>query len=605
MRDYISDVPLTLSTGVEGQQWTSSIKFYRFPKEFRIDLENKLREYPKYLLELLEPYCYKKFGFATPQRFQGVNGQMQLPVDHQELPDYISLTEVLEGKEFLFFLLPESFSMINPKLHLINYTIDLVQTYFDIICDSISQAVIEREHVNDWDEYGNPSYHRIAEDYQIYDSDFLVVNTIDTNPNRIYWVYLMTADPIQTANADRTARYFRLGMNLPYYVYVAPFSNGLLGQTFNIRYNLANGQQATEEHTYLRLIERANDPQTSGIYVSDVAPFDYTFQPESNLIVVNQLPGQLLARVRPTGGGTQDWLLNPDYTRQLIPIGNLQPKYIADDDFKVNQVSKIFTSQFNYYNLGNAQSDGFRYGLEDLPNQNLFIRKLVSLIGNRDMVDLTTDENVGFDNEIDFNYDAKHGSINQSANTIPLVTDAYEQFLSNNSGSAWRGAGGNLARNSAMLATGMIFAPVPGARIASAGLFGVSAVASLLTHSRNLNNIKNTPDTYTNLGGNPQQDILFNNITTRLTQFRINDERLQALGKFLHMFGYKSTRIGKPDFYSRERFNYIKMDNINWTLTKHIRKDWLNEIEFQFSQGLRFWTRDMDFNKSNPIAFFP
>jgi hypothetical protein len=102
--------------------------------------------------------------------------------------------------------------------------------------------------------------------------------------------------------------------------------------------------------------------------------------------------------------------------------------------------------------------------------------------------------------------------------------------------------------------------------------------------------IKNTPPSIYNMGGNPNFD--FGNGYTGLWVLKkeITSEYRKKLSDFFNMFGYKVNEVKLPNTHTRANWNYVQTKGI--VLIGSINNQDLQELKDVFDNGITLWHTD-------------
>lgn len=236
---------------------------------------------------------------------------------------------------------------------------------------------------------------------------------------------------------------------------------------------------------------------------------------------------------------------------------------------------KLYTNPYFYLQLDNHQAEPFTILNEYLPSAELTIKceTLESLQPKwRYSVEGYLNDNI------------RESLIDTTIVDLPLLSDAYLDYMSQNKASATTG----LAIAGAQVLGGIALGAVTGGiGLAVAGGQVLSFAGQIANHLTKLEDLKKTPDTTRNIGNNGLFTIGTNTQGVYLKIYSILDEFKEIIYNYFFHYGYKSNTFKKPNIKSRYYFNYIKMVGTN--IKTNIDAEYKNELVNIYNNGITIW----------------
>ena len=189
---------------------------------------------------------------------------------------------------------------------------------------------------------------------------------------------------------------------------------------------------------------------------------------------------------------------------------------------------------------------------------------------------------------------------------VPVANDQYLNYLNENKNQR-RAAYFNQALN---LATGVLNASTGfaagGLQGATVGILGMAGAATgLISQVANEEDLKRLPNSLS-LGGMYQfalqkQEYLYKSV------HRINDQDMERIALYFHMYGYQQNKMMIPNIHNRKYWNYIKCTQCNLK-GNGIPKDQLVKLKQIFESGTTIWHINNnatvgDYSKDNPEVY--
>ena len=242
--------------------------------------------------------------------------------------------------------------------------------------------------------------------------------------------------------------------------------------------------------------------------------------------------------------------------------------------------TKLFTNPFYYLQLDNKQTQPLTLLNEYLPNEINVKVKTIQNIMPKSMYEID-----GY-----LNNTTHERLVDASIVDLPLLNDAYLNYMQQNKASATAGIAVAGVQTIAGLALGAI---TGGIGLAVAGSSVLSFGGQIANELIKREDLKQTPDNVKAEGNNGYFTLASHEQGLSLIEYSITDEYQDKIFKYLFHYGYKCNDFKKPDTRSRYYFNYIKTIGVN--LKTNIDADVKNEIASIYNNGITIWHfRDAD-----------
>ena len=116
------------------------------------------------------------------------------------------------------------------------------------------------------------------------------------------------------------------------------------------------------------------------------------------------------------------------------------------------------------------------------------------------------------------------------------------------------------------------------------------SIKQIIAQNRDM---QNSGDNITDVGS----DVIFNkhngNGYLNLYRFRYNDQIMEMLGTYFHMYGYAQNKLMTPNIRNRYYYNYIKTLDAN-IYTTSMSKEEQEELKNIYNNGVTIWHMDRD-----------
>jgi hypothetical protein len=178
-----------------------------------------------------------------------------------------------------------------------------------------------------------------------------------------------------------------------------------------------------------------------------------------------------------------------------------------------------------------------------------------------------------------------HGLIDNSPNDVPIMTDLLSAYIQGNRNSL-QNQRNSILFNGAFGAIGNALTRNPLGFVQGAG----NAYFQMQGLNAKQEDIKNTPPSISNLGGNTYFDYGNGLTGVWIIKKEITPEYNKKLTDFFKMFGYKLNEVKIPNLHSRQHFNFVKTVGAN--VYGDIPQQDLEKIRNMFNNGVTLWHGD-------------
>ena len=175
--------------------------------------------------------------------------------------------------------------------------------------------------------------------------------------------------------------------------------------------------------------------------------------------------------------------------------------------------------------------------------------------------------------------------IDMTSTELPLMTNAWLEYLNSNRASATWGMAVNVGLNmlDAGLGIGMFAAGMP---IGGIGTIAGSARRIASTFAQR-EDIKKTPDSVRHQGNNGLATLSADEFGMTLIEYSITEQFRQILFEYFYHYGYKCNEIKIPNLKSRYYFNFIQ--TVGCELKSNIDNQYIQMIKNIYDKGITIW----------------
>lgn len=188
--------------------------------------------------------------------------------------------------------------------------------------------------------------------------------------------------------------------------------------------------------------------------------------------------------------------------------------------------------------------------------------------------------------------------INEKDQQLPLTSDAYKNYILNNSAQIKTSQGVNAVNTVSKTIGGIVTGALAGAKLGGVwgGVGGAvvggftplfSGYATQKQELAKQYDLQEIPDSVRNMGNNVAFDIVDGNNKVLYYFMSVDDRTQKILAHFWHMYGYTVNEIKIPNLRSRYYYNFIKTVGCN--ITGNIDYEDLTRMKEIFDNGITIW----------------
>lgn len=593
------------------------LKDIEFNKDYAgvVDFDNK---------DLQRLYFQSRRVYGFPTTYNYIRGEIQslrveIPQIEVQKYSYFEFTNTTpDGSMKTYYAFIDDVRYVDPTTSQIIFTIDVWQTYlFDY---EIKDSFIDREHQNRCSSDFRPIFNteiediEVGSDYEITEADDIdgySVNALNLGgtPLKIYWLEVIATE--QLYNEETTPSQGRMRIDnvypdnagvvgvplkfqTPFYVYYVPFIRNDFGINKFIydnddEENIKYWETATQ--IYMSVL---TNPNVISVRLEKYPPFRYEY-------MYLDVEGVVIIRPRTNTQKDKDSV-------KMVYVENSDNSYIAslrilrDDVDKIGEIENNYTFNINkdiprqmsnetklrqypyeFLAITNYRGDNLRIKPEDIGDFKYDIKYKKS-IGFDSKTKVYVDNYLGDSGGKEFNI------IDNSINELPLMTDAFKEYINNSKATATTGVAVNASMGVAGAAAGaaLLGAAGPAGALAFLSLgLGMTGLTGVKSELMKQSDLKETPLSERKSGNNLLFDMIDNNLSYRLIRKRIKPQYYSRLYDYFYRYGYKANRFGVPNLRSRYYFNYIKTINID--IVGNINSDVKEKLKQIYNNGTTIW----------------
>lgn len=531
------------------------------------------------------------------------------------------------GKWYYAFITKKEY--VNADCTAITFKIDPLQTYmFDY---TIEESFIEREHQDRFTKTAGailePLYNRETENIEKGDEYFNVERT-KINDNipaefdialggqadnkfQMYWVTIVATETLSSKSIDTllgvmpsqpsdSHTTMNKGMPTNTITYVAPLPL-LIGSWTPHKFWCALKENSRVKVWCLDLSQLkslSENPKVISINISRYCPFTYnvvkgketgtikytTYQiiPEQESDLVSDLI--LTSLSNDDNGYYGAMFFVSEITARTPPILEIPFSTLRDlNNLSINNLKsidfepKLETKDFKYIELEVGQQK-IKLNIEDCPSNSLYLEYINSYSIRNSVALLPLNyKGVMRDYRAMITYDS-------ITNEIPLRTDAWRQYLSQNKSSMVSGFVTSALQTAGSIGLGLA---TGGIGFAVAGVQALNFAGNIANKVAQINDIKNTPDKMQKTA----LDIVLDQVTRGLyitkNVYEIQEQFKHKCFEYFYHYGYKCNDFKKPNTKSRYYFNYLKTIGAN--IKTNIDAQVKNELQTIYDNGITIW----------------
>lgn len=504
---------------------------------------------------------------------------------------------------------------VNPTTTRIKFDIDVMQTF--MFNYTLNECFVEREHQDRYDSQGKPIFNLEKENLD-YGTHYEQTQILPLKQNNIFidagtwgeewregYVIICSTNKL---NGDTISDINLRGNFIApqYYMYALPFviktrTTYASGETENVycpsvnhELYIKNGGEDAKLAVAMGDVLNSTELKASNIISIYVTPY-------ISGVTITQYNGTNVPQFNTNNGTTLKLTLAEDSQTTDVPVIRVVTHSKAEYAVKIGKIGSVNTNiedttnpvsniayepklwcyPYKFIKIDNRQTEPLiiKYELTN-PDNSYNIKlyyegiespqpkhqfKLKNYASNSNQPNL---DNVMIDNSI---------------TDLPLSTNAYQEYLTQNKASATTGLALNIAQSVLGFGIGVATGGV-GFAIGAGQALGVAG--NIANQLIKIDDLKQTPDSIRNVGNN--------GLFTLLNEFGINQifySVPQAIlvklsGYFMH-YGYLCNNFKTPNLKSRYYYNYIK--TIGATLNTNIDSEWAEKIKQVYDNGVTIW----------------
>lgn len=452
---------------------------------------------------------------------------------------------------------------------------DVLQTFwFDV---TWNHTFIEREHMDRWGSGMTPIYNTVKEGLTLGDEYIIkkstvihevkpqyviaVTQTVDMNGNETGFNSTLNGVPSTVCYGFSHGSSFgyessTLGKS-PSVISIAKLPLDITNPVINTQY--------VKTVTYPKEDEWDSDRNSTPLPTVGVYPVDIlqSYTAKRNLGSLSRYSGYQLPSSLGTGKP-----FNPSYE------------------------SKLLTYPYSYGLLSDCQSNPMKVKHEYLNSTNFTITGVCAVSHSpKSKVYISS----GYRGESDGKMDSV---INEKDQQLPLTSDAYKNYIMNNSAQIKTSQGVNVVNTAKNTLTGAITGALAGSKIGGVwGALGGAVIggatplfSGYATHKQELakqNDLQEIPDSVRNMGNNVSFDIVDGNNKIMYHYLSVDERTRSLLSHFWHLYGYACNEVKVPNLRSRYYYNFIKTVGCN--ITGNIAYEDITRMKEIFDNGITIW----------------
>ena len=240
---------------------------------------------------------------------------------------------------------------------------------------------------------------------------------------------------------------------------------------------------------------------------------------------------------------------------------------------------KLSTSEFKFIKIAYGSKIEQEFKFEDFSNYNELSFKFLPPTNVNGGCMIVPIDYQGQEN----NY-KKSITINSAFTDMPLVQDAWKQYIANNKNSLMSGFITNSINTVASIGTGIA---TGGLGFAVAGVQALNYGGQVANKMAQIKDLKNAPDKVNKTALDTFLDFETFGLKVKLYIYSIKNEFKNKVFNYFYHYGYKCNNFKKPNTRSRYYFNYIKTIDAN--IKSNINRDYITELENLFNNGVTIW----------------
>lgn len=452
---------------------------------------------------------------------------------------------------------------------------DVMQTFwFDV---TWNHTFIEREHCDRWGRDLTPIYNTVDEGLTL-GNEYIIQGVETIHEVKPQYVIAIT----QTVNLNGEETNYNSTLNGVPSTVCYGFSHG---NTFG--YDSATLGKSPSVISIAKLPLDITNPTINTQYIKTVThPKEDEWDDTNNrqpLPKVGVYPVDILTSY--TAERTLGSVNKFSHYQKPSSLGVGQP-------FHVKNESKLLSYPYSYGLLSDCQSSPLKIKHEHLHQNNITIRGVVA-VSHSPKCKLYIEN--GYRGDLQGKLDAV---INEKDQQLPLTSDAYKNYILNNSAQIKTSQGVNTVNTVTKTIGGIVTGALAGAKLGGAwgGVAGAvvggftplfSGYATQKQELAKQYDLQEIPETVRSLGNNVAFDIVDGNNKVNYYFMSVDERTKKLLSNFWHMYGYATNEIKIPNLRSRYYYNFIKTVGCN--ITGNIDYEDLTRMKEIFDNGITIW----------------
>lgn len=500
--------------------------------------------------------------------------------------NYAYYESVIDGEVFGEYAFVTDIVYINEDITQLKLELDVWQTYqFDF---ELGPCYVERGHVNRWLDTAkkrpNFKYCRTYENVEVGDKLYSYkVKDIqsDLAENNIAFLWIVSTENL-FPSAEKA---YMFGFS-PFYVYFVPFHT-------NPYYDLYIEYDTSK--FYARLEDLYNqfkgDNRIVAMYITSNIPMFYNLSKDGDVIIFK--PGK-----RTTGPYYNTpfaFYHEIDTTKHLgvlIPDLTIEDTHYRIDSHLVtfDEEPKIDCYPFRYFKLTSMRGNSLIMRPEHLQNNDSIVNIVLNITYYLS-IGAVCKEGYSYGligDRIEINGKTTTSSMTQeivasnTINELPLIDDAYKNYLQTQKASSLAGVASNLV-GASLGVVGSIISGNPVAAVSGV----TSGAMSILSHMAKIQDLKDTPDSVKKSGNDYLFELCANTLRLELFEVRLPESERERLRNYFKAFGYAIRDFIKYDYTTRKYFNFVQTVDAN--IIGNINNVHLRKLKQIFDNGVRIW----------------
>lgn len=552
------------------------------------------------------------------------NENIEVPIALEKLLSVNYLRYLQDNKWYYFFITDRIY--INENTTALALELDVMQTFlFDF---RVEESFVVREHQDRFKQsssanYLEAIYNKEFENIETGENlalkkEFVIKDNVpadlveltESTTSTFVWATIIAKEKLANDVSSITTI---KGIPTNIFCYVVPLyfrpngSFGVVEVNLNKTNNTETARPALSRTEFDELVQ---DPKIISISLSKYAPFKYTgskstFQLGTKYLVVPSLEGLefemvLYNHTSTTGTGAmfkmcdiklQNWnQYSIDTQENYLVLKSILNKNLPKNK---NLEPKLNTNQFSNLIL-EMDENKLVLDLAGFKNQTKTIEMKPTYSIRGSQIFFVKDY---LNNEISPTWKLL---LDSSQNEMPLRTDAWLQYLSQNKNSL-------IAGMKTQIATGLISSAITGITgrdfgAVSAVQSGVGVVSAIANNIAKIKDLKETPDQVSNPATDIAQSIIESDMNLKMRIYQREEQFMNKAFEYFYVYGYRCNNIKVPNLKSRYYFNFIQTTGAN--IKSDLSNNIVSRISAIFDKGITFWHwRDASFKGVHNYAY--